>query len=99
TSCYRDWSSDVCSSDLAVGSPSVMRMICLFLPRDLERSVRAVEKACCMFVPYTYSFQVRPGRSDGFSSCANAEKPTMYRSSFGRSEERRVGKEWATAAT
>ncbi len=39
------------ASKCAVGSPSVIRITCLFLPRERARSPRAVSKACCMFVP------------------------------------------------
>src|SRR5258708_28088585 len=76
---YENRGTGLPSSKWAVGSPSGIKRICLFFPRERDRRVRAGEEACCIFLPYTYSFQVRRRRSVRFSCVAYAHEPLVYR--------------------
>src|SRR5207245_3725935 len=89
TRCYRDWSSDVCSSDLAGGTDG------FFNPGEEERIVR--------FLSRTQTPDAMQKRFSPALDLTRDERRSANRgeSPKNRSEERRVGKErsagWVTA--
>src|SRR5437868_8924302 len=83
----RDWSSDVCSSDLASGRPRPANRSA-FSPTPPPRSLMPVSGSCSPPTAGT-SCACPPRRSA--PSCGSTRPPD--RSACARSEERRVGKE------
>src|SRR5206468_9323884 len=84
----RDWSSDVCSSDLAVWEPQIRLLdrigqaFGIFSPRSLAELEDQATRL--------------PQVTEQFQSYSNAWKATLGSLAEARSEERRVGKEWRT---
>src|SRR5207245_5247617 len=87
TRCYRDWSSDVCSSDLAAATDSTRaRRERSHLSKVGELAERSESER------RTENTNDRAGRASGQWI---VERPFKIRPRC-RSEERRVGKEWRT---
>src|SRR5206468_6767712 len=84
----RDWSSDVCSSDLA--------LVCPEWPRwAANKGLRLDERGALLYPNETgpYEPKVRgKAEDDGDEEDLVVEEPPVPR--IDRSEERRVGKEW-----
>src|SRR5206468_6048240 len=89
----RDWSSDVCSSDLGVGatiaSPaSALRAPTAELAQPFAASIVDVDD-----VQYVYVVYNDPNRA-GLNDASILDAAGEFTVSVRRSEERRVGKEW-----
>src|SRR3989449_8609901 len=77
TRCSRDWSSDVCSSDLKIVDPTSVQGAADYFPYDIPN----------VYVDYVNN---NPGVPSGFwRSVGNSQNGFILE----RSEERRVGKE------
>src|SRR5690606_42116414 len=90
----RDWSSDVCSSDLGGVDPSWIQ----WRPYDgIGRKVRNGLN----FTERGFGVRGAVGVSDRghTAACQLAPGDVDWDYRFGRSEERRVGKEWVTCSS
>src|SRR5207245_3715472 len=90
TICYRDWSSDVCSSDLLSDAANPERAAHAIASAGQEL-VRPQDGVSLLFRPPFDKTPLDPGYIKGY--------PPGIRENGGqytRSEERRVGKEWRT---
>src|SRR5207245_6906653 len=92
TRCYRDWSSDVCSSDLKEKAPQCLAMVDLVYLRLPIFSSKAV-----LVLDHNVGERVRHVAGDVVAACRRCQtglvETTDNEMRRSRSEERRVGKE------
>src|SRR5207245_8050839 len=90
TRCYRDWSSDVCSSDLASYNAVLSsNLINSFRYGFIRQGVDNIGLKNQHFVHFRGL-----DNPQGFTTATQSHVPVNN-----RSEERRVGKEWRTSKT
>src|SRR5207245_4828861 len=89
TRCYRDWSSDVCSSDLFAANPPVRFIFQIFFTMNFKARWLASSQNGRVSTAY-FLQTAAPKPSMALSNWrGSADGPLQA-----RSEERRVGKEW-----
>src|SRR5207245_3882327 len=92
TRCYRDWSSDVCSSDLAQAT-ELEQVVAIgygtAARRELTGAVSSVSADQIAAAPVTSLEQSLLGRASGVQVVTSSGQP----GAGARSEERRVGEE------
>src|SRR5207253_4021559 len=90
----RDWSSDVCSSDLAAGTPEELAQA-RGVEIETEDGKRVYEDARRQDAPRLVAELVAAGRKIYGVSVRTSTLEEVYLDAVGgRSEERRGGKEW-----
>src|SRR5207245_4909774 len=93
--CYRDWSSDVCSSDLDARLEIAGDLAHQFLPEVAPDHVAAErERQPGFLVPPLAHVHPKAQTSVAVSQLAFVNEEAGLRLAGQRSEERRVGKEW-----
>src|SRR5207245_5650614 len=88
TRCYRDWSSDVCSSDLPAARTIITAFYLSCLFDEESTHVQAPESMAPQSIPPAAG-QCSGSQAPGSAASGNARRALCP----GRSEERRVGKE------
>src|SRR5690606_40056713 len=97
TRCSRDWSSDVCSSDLFGGAGQAPEAI--VRRRDEAVDLDQIEPTLLVVTPALRLARRQVGFREPVAQGAAADLLARLQHKVARSEERRVGQQWRSRST